>query len=295
MTPRKDDTLPTLPADQPADQPDGPAKAGPALLESVAIVFALLDQLTLARRPMGVTELAAAMDEPKPRVYRHLASLRQLGIVEQDPASEKYRLGAKLVGYGIAAGEQFDLRLIADPYLTRLRDQTGQTALLSAATHDSALVISAVDSTRQVCITVKPGNRVPAHCSAQGRIVLAWCDELTQRKLLKRQFEAFTPASMVDPVRLAERLQKIRRDLYEDACGEVLEGVNVLAAPIFRGTDKGDELVGTIGVIGPTKDVPSPPQAGLIAQVQEAAAEVSARLNSGAYEHLFAALSRHRG
>lgn len=261
-------------------------KTGPVVLESVAIVFTLLDQLAAARRPLGVTELALAIDEPKPRIYRHLASLRQIGIVEQDPVSEKYRLGAKLVTYGQAAGEQFDLRLIADPYLTRLRDQTSQTALLSAVTHDSALVISAVDSTNQVCITVKPGNRVPHHCSAQGRIALAYCEPSVQRRLLKRELQSFTGKSMTDPQRIIDRLELIRARLYEDADGEVLDGINVLAAPIFRGTDKGDELLGTIGIIGASKDVPSPPSKALIAQVQHAAAELTERLNGTSYRNL---------
>jgi IclR family transcriptional regulator, KDG regulon repressor len=122
---------------------------GPAILESVGIVFRLLDELALARRPLGVTELSQVVEEPKPRVYRHLASMKQIGVVEQDPVSEKYRLGSKLVVYGTASAEQFDLRAMADPYLTRLRDSTGQTALLSVATHDSALVVSAVESTRR--------------------------------------------------------------------------------------------------------------------------------------------------
>ncbi len=263
-----------------------PEKTGPAMLESVGIVFTILDHLAAARRPLGVTELALAMGEPKPRVYRHLASLRQIGIVEQDLASEKYRLGAKLVSYGTAAGEQFDLRLIADPYLTQLRDQTGQTALLSAVTNDSALVISSVDSTNQVCITVKPGNRVPHHCSAQGRIALAYCDPALQRKILKRELQAFTDRSIIEPAKILKRLEKIRRNLFEEANGEVLEGINVLAAPIFRGTDKGDELLGTIGIIGASRDVPSPPSEVSVAQVQHVAALLTERLNGTSYKHL---------
>ena len=261
-------------------------KSGPAMLESVGIVFEILDHLAGARRPLGVTELALAMGEPKPRVYRHLASLRQIGVVEQDQATDKYRLGAKLVSYGVAAGEQFDLRLIADPYLTQLRDQTGQTALLSAVTHDSALVISAVDSSNQVCITVKPGNRVPHHCSAQGRIVLAYCDPALQRKILKRELQAYTPRSLTDPAKILKRLELIRSQLFDDANGEVLEGINVLAAPIFRGSDKGDELIGTIGIIGASKDVPSPATESLVSQVQYAAAELTARLNGTSYQRL---------
>ncbi|MBI2728373.1 MAG: IclR family transcriptional regulator [Polaromonas sp.] len=255
--------------------------AGPGILESVGIVFDILDKLTQAGRPLGVTELAQLMNEPKPRVYRHLASMRQLGVVEQEALSEKYRLGARLVGYGAAANNQFDLRALATPYLNRLRDATGETAVLSVADQASALVIASADSANPVCISVKPGNRVPVHSSAQGRIVLAWCDAATQRKLLKPKLQRFTDKSSVDPQEVLERLARIRERLYEDANGEMIEGVNVLAAPIFSA---GDELVGVIGIIGAARDVPSPPASKLLKAVQGTAAEISARLGSDIYE-----------
>src|SRR4029077_4537599 len=234
---------------------------GPVLLESVGIVFRLLDELDLARRPLGVTELAQIVGEPKPRVYRHLASMKQVGAVEQDPITEKYRLAAKLVVYGTAASEQFDLRAVADPYLTRLRDVTGQTAVLAVATHDSALVVAVAESTRSVVISVKPGNRPAIHCSAQGRLVLAYLDQVAQQRVLRRKLPKFTDRSMVDPAEIQARLAIIRERLYEDADGELLEGVNLLAAPIVG---EREVLVGTIGVVGPSRDVPSPPTADLL-------------------------------
>ena len=255
--------------------------AGPGILESVGIVFDILDKLTQAGRPLGVTELAQLMNEPKPRVYRHLASMRQLGVVEQEALSEKYRLGARLVGYGAAANNQFDLRALADPYLNRLRDATGETAVLSVADQASALVIASADSANPVCISVKPGNRVPVHSSAQGRIVLAWCDAATQKKLLKPKLQRFTDKSSVDPQEVFERLARIRERLYEDANGEMIEGVNVLAAPIFSA---GDELVGVIGIIGAARDVPSPPTSKLLKAVQGTAADISSRLGSDIYD-----------
>lgn len=258
-----------------------PEKNGPPILESVAIVFRLLDELSTARRALGVTELAELIAEPKPRVYRHLASMRMLGAVEQDPATEKYRLGAKLVTYGSAAKEQFDLRAIAAPYLARLRDSLGQSAVLSVTTHDSALVVAAADSNKSVCITVKPGNRVPAHCSAQGRLVLAFLPEAEQQRALRRKLQQFTPRSLTDPEAIAARLALVRERLYEDADSEVIEGINLLAAPIFR---ESDVLVGTIGIIGPSSEVPSPPPAAMLEQVRAAAAELSERLNSDMYQ-----------
>jgi IclR family transcriptional regulator, KDG regulon repressor len=256
---------------------------GPVLLESVGIVFRLLDELALARRPLGVTELAQIVGEPKPRVYRHLASMKQVGAVEQDPITEKYRLGAKLVVYGTAASEQFDLRAVADPYLTRLRDVTGQTAVLAVATHDSALVVAVAESTRSVVISVKPGNRPATHCSAQGRLVLAYLDQVAQQRVLRRKLQKFTDRSMVDPAEIQARLAIIRERLYEDADGELLEGVNLLAAPIFR---ERDVLVGSIGVVGPSRDVPSPPTADLLNAIRSTAAELSVQLHSDIYQRV---------
>lgn len=264
-----------------APNPTGnPDKASPAILESVGVVFRVLDELAAARRALGVTELALLLEEPKPRIYRHLASMRQLGVVEQDPITEKYRLGAMLVTYGAAAGEQFDLRTLGDPYLTRLRDACGQSAILSVATHDSALVLSAADSLRSVCITVKPGNRVPAHCSAQGRIVLAFLDEPNRQRVLRRKLQQYTPLSLTNRAQIDERLALIRERLYEESDGEIMEGVSMIAAPIFSGDDK---LVGTIGVTGPTSELKVSHDPTVLIEVRTAAADLSARLRCDIY------------
>lgn len=88
-----------------AEDKDGKegTSSGPVLLESVEMVFRLLDELTAARRPLGVTELAQLLQTAKPRTYRHLASMRQLGILEQDPSTEKYLLGSRLVATASSA------------------------------------------------------------------------------------------------------------------------------------------------------------------------------------------------
>lgn len=269
--------------DEKSEEPTIGSK-GPALLESVEMAFRLLDELTSARRPLGVTELALLLDAAKPRTYRHLASLRQLGIVEQDPSSEKYRLGAKLVSYGDAASEQFDLRALADPYLTRIRDATGQTALLAVADHDSALVVSCVESNANVCISVKPGNRVLPYGSAQGRTVLAFSDEANQQRVMRRKMPRLTDNTMSTPEALAIRLKLIRQRFYDDAEGELTPGINALCCPLFR---ENDVIAGTIGVVGPSSAIPTPPPKAMLQEIQSAAAEISERLNAMTYSKGF--------
>jgi DNA-binding IclR family transcriptional regulator len=139
------------------------------------------------------------------------------------------------------------------------------------------------ESTRSVVISVKPGNRPATHCSAQGRLVLAYLDQVAQQRVLRRKLQKFTDRSMVDPAEIQARLAIIRERLYEDADGELLEGVNLLAAPIFR---ERDVLVGSIGVVGPSRDVPSPPTADLLNAIRSTAAELSMQLHSDIYQRV---------
>jgi DNA-binding IclR family transcriptional regulator len=224
-------------------------------------------------------------------MYRHLASLRQLGLIEQDSQTEKYRLGAKLVIYGQAASEQFDLRAIADPYLTRLRDATGQSAMVSVATNGAALVVASADSLSNICISVKPGNRVMAHCSAQGRVILAFSDATTEARLLKGDLPSYTQHSLVSPEAIAQRLALIRERLWDVADSEVTLGISALAAPIFRDEST---VAGTIGIVGTNVDIPPVPPAVLIEEVQAVAAEISERLNNHTYAKTIAPQSQRR-
>ena len=59
-------------------------------LQSVQTAFRILDQLANTRGPVGVTELARALGELKPRVYRHLSTLKRLGVVFQDSRNGGY-------------------------------------------------------------------------------------------------------------------------------------------------------------------------------------------------------------
>lgn len=251
-------------------------------LDSVAMVSRVLEELAGAPSAVGVTELARLLGESKARIHRFLASLKQHGLVDQEQATERYRLGWRLFQLGERAGVQFDLRRIADPYLKQLRDLTQQSALLSLPLNGEALVIASADNDSGVCITVKPGNRPAAHASAQGRIALAWATGAqTDRLLTPGHLRAFTPHSLTDPHQVRERVMLVRQRLWEEAPNEVLLGINVLAAPVLR---EGNELVGIIGIVGSIQDIPSPPAAHQLKLVQGAAAALSGMLGNELYQ-----------
>ena len=249
-------------------------------LQSLQTTFRILDELANAQGPVGVSELARALGELKPRVYRHLSTLKGLGVVFQDAKNGGYSLGSRLFSLGEAALEQFDLRLIAAPFLTRLRDQTQQTALLSVPANGEPIVVSCVEYLDRLSISSRPGNRPPPHCSSQGRVALAFSHESASKRVLGRKLAAFTQHSMTDRQRIADRLQIIRERFFDDAADEVRLGINALSAPVFRGDD---EFVGIMGIVGTSAQIGAPPPRPLLQSLHRVAAALSAELNCRIY------------
>jgi DNA-binding IclR family transcriptional regulator len=249
-------------------------------LQSLQTAFRILDALSNAHGPVGLSSLAAELGELKPRVYRHLATMKRLGVVFQEARNGGYTLGGKLFTLGEAALEQFDLRLVAAPFLTQLRDLTRQTALLSVAGNGEPIVLSGVEYRDRLAIMSHAGNRPPPHCSSQGRIALAFADEAARNRILARKLVAFTPRSLTQRPEIETRLELIRERFFEDAIDEVRLGINAVSAPIFR---EPDVCVGIIGIVGTSAEIPSPPPQALIRTLHRVAGLLSAELNCRIY------------
>ena len=249
-------------------------------LQSVQTAFRILDELSNALGPVGLTDLAAKLGELKPRVYRHLSTLKRLGVVFQDGRNGGYSLGGKLFSLGEAALEQFDLRFVAAPFLTRLRDQTRQTALLSVPGNGEPIVLSCVEYLDRLVISSRPGNRPPPHCSSQGRTALAFADEAARKRILGRKLAAFTEHSITDRGLIEARLKIIRERFFEEAVDEVRLGINALSAPVFRDDD---EFIGIMSIVGTSAQIGSPPPRPLILTLHQVAAALSAELNCRIY------------
>ncbi|MBU8542363.1 MULTISPECIES: IclR family transcriptional regulator [Roseomonadaceae] len=254
---------------------------GTAAVRSVLMAVRVLEAMALAGGPLRVSDLARHLSEPKGRVHRHLVTLRLAGLVAQEETTERYHLTWRMFQIGQAAGEQFDLKRVAEPAMHRLRDTVGQSVLLAVPTGGDPLVVHALEAPNKVLISVQPGNRPPAHCSAQGRIMLAFGPAEALARALAGPLEPLTAHSLTDPAALRARLELVRERLWETAPQEALLGINVLAAPIFAA---GEMLVGSLGLVGSVQFVQDPPDGAMLAALQEAAGEVSTRLGATRFQ-----------
>jgi IclR family transcriptional regulator, KDG regulon repressor len=252
-------------------------------IQSVVITGQIIEALAAAGQPMRLTALASQLGEPKAKMHRHLSTLKHLGFVDQDAKTETYRLGLKLVYIGQSAIDQFDLRRLAEPYMSRLRDLTRQTVVLSTPANGDAIINAVVESPNLVTISVRLGYRLPAHASAQGRLNLAFAPAAVQQRILARKLQAFTPRTLVDPATMRERLAQIRRELFDVSMDETLLGISAVAAPILNFDN---ELVGAIAIVGTTQDVHEPVDPEQLKLLRACTKAISLRLNSTAYEGL---------
>lgn len=264
-----------------ADADPHAASKNPNSVEAVKVAMRILDELAVQQRPMGVTELADALSETKPRIHRHLSTLKEIGLIDQEQATDRYHLGWRVFQLGEAAGKQFDLRVLAEPYMVRIRDELRETAVLAVPINGMPMVIATVDNIYgRILISVKPGNRPLTHCSALGRLTLAFQPQALIDARLAEPLSAETPQSITDPARIRERLAAIRRQFYEISDGEMMMGVTTIAVPIFR---NGGQLAGALAIVGSVQNVPNPPLAAQVETLQRHAAELSGQLNSQAY------------
>jgi DNA-binding IclR family transcriptional regulator len=250
-------------------------------VQSVGTSFRILDELAAAGRPLRLTEIANALHETKAKIHRHLTTLRQLGVIEQDGGTERYRLGWKLIQLGESVAEQFNLREIAAPYLTAIRDETRETALLAVPVGWETQVISVADNIyARVFISIKPGNRPLPHAAAQGRVVLAFSAPDVVDRALSRELVRLTPHTITDKVLLRERFAAIRERLWDTADSEIIEGVNTLSVPILR---DGNEIAGVFSIVGLSGNIPGDPDPHQLEVLHRQARLLSESLNGMTY------------
>lgn len=254
---------------QSSDDKDGTIK-------SVAVAAQILEALANSGGPVRLADLSRHLDMPRARIHRHLKTLRELGFVSQERNGERYWLGSKLFHLGQAAREQFEITRIADQPMHALRDTFGQTIVLSTPINGEALIVAVAESENVVQISVRPGARLSAPQSAQGRISLAYAPASVRERIL-------TPLSASVRKETEARIMLIRERLYEFSSGEMLGGINVLAAPLLG---DGNELAGTLAVVGAAQDVVESRDA--IKALHTRTAEISAILGSDAYARISA-------
>src|SRR4051794_16883140 len=150
--------------------PDSGSLSGSLLTLSRSV--AILDALaaTPAARGLSHATLARQLHVQRSTLYRYLAALEELGLVEADADTHRYRLGPRLLVLGAAAlGEHAFLRH-AKGFVNEIAAATGETAHAAVYDQGQSVTLEIADGAGPIGPRISIGSRRPAHCSASGKI-----------------------------------------------------------------------------------------------------------------------------
>jgi IclR family acetate operon transcriptional repressor len=199
-------------------------------------VLAILAELARHGDGIGLEEMARAVSSHKATVHRALASLRRAGFAAQDGRG-RYLLGDEYLRLAFAHHEARPDHVRISPVLQTLAERYGETAHYAVLDGGSVVYRSKVDPPHgAVRLTSTIGGRNPAHCTAVGKLLLAYAlpdDAAVRSWAAGRTLERRTARTLTTATALARELRLIRRRGWATDDQENEAGVNCLAVPAF--------------------------------------------------------------
>ena len=168
-------------------------------LSSVTTAIRLLKAFSEDEVEIGVSALALKLKVAKSTVHRLAVTLVSEGLLEQNPETERYKLGVGLFGLGTLVRRRMNVSNEARPFLFDLRKHTGETIILGIPTDIEIMHVYDLESPQALSIKSDLGVRRPAHCTAVGRAIFAFAPEETIEHVLAGPLARRTPRTPVDP------------------------------------------------------------------------------------------------
>lgn len=248
------------------------ARVVPAVVRALDILELFLDRPELSAR-----EVTERLDLPRTTVHELLVTLAERAYLIAVPGQPvRYRLGMPVFQLGSAFAGRLDLVREAQGVAREVAaacDEAVHVAVLDGA---DVIYLVKVDSTHPVRMVSAVGRRLPAHCTAVGKVLLAGLDhDGVNGVLAKGPLAAMTPASITDPDRLRAHLAEVRAAGLGADVGESDTAMRCVAAAV---RDHSGAVVAAMSVSAPIiRWAPESPEkwAGL---VRAGAAALSARM-----------------
>lgn len=212
------------------ESPDKARDGRQAIRRALTILEAFLD---LPDPYVGLGDLARRAQLSPSTTHRLVSAMVDAELLMQDPQSGRYGLGPKCIQLGRKALGGIGLEVRALPAMQALAWQVQGSVNLGILSGDGALYIQKVESPQALRLNLPVGTKIPLHCTAIGKILLAGMDpEAMQRFLDNVPLSALQPHTMTDPSALAAHIGQVKRQGYATDDEEFLRGVNCLGVPI---------------------------------------------------------------
>ncbi len=247
------------------------------VVQAVDRALDILESFGYSQEELGVTELSRKLRLPKNNVFRLLATLETRGYIEQDQRTGNYRLGIKTFEVGNVFLHHLGLRRQARPVLEELLAKCNETAYLAVVDATEAVYILTQETSHAVRVASRMGQRLPAYCTAAGKVQLAYESQDRLVELFRdRHLTPRTPNTLAELPKLLAHLREVAKQGYAVDDEELELGMRCVAAPV---RDYSRRVVAGVGLVGPvSRFTLERIESELVPIVVEAGVRISQRL-----------------
>jgi IclR family transcriptional regulator, KDG regulon repressor len=247
----------------------------PESVAAVLKVFAIVQALG-ERDESGISDLSLRLAMPKATLYRFLQTMKSLGYVRQEVDSERYGLTMKLFELGTKALQYPDLVELAKPHMLHLADATGETVHLGTLIDSEIIYIHKIDSRHNLGMYSRIGRRAPLHCTAIGKVLLAWEGAAHRERVLAGcDFKRYRDKTITEPEAFDRELDRTRDQGYGQDREEFDDHIRCIGVPIF---DRHNQAMAGMSVSIPTFRFDDAREAEVVAMLKDASRQISKQL-----------------
>jgi IclR family transcriptional regulator, pca regulon regulatory protein len=211
--------------------------------------LAILACFSLERPLLGIAELADMLGMSRSTTHRYVITLVALGYLRQG-AQRKYRLALQVTDLGMATMNSTGLREHARPYIEELSRRSSYTVALAVLDGPEVLLVDRVSGRRggrgSTELGLEAGSRLPAHCTAMGKLLIAHLPSRERRELLAEvKLARHAGGAPASKRALRDELDAIPAEGLASSQEELVPGLLAIAAPV---RDESHEVVAAAGM-----------------------------------------------
>jgi len=223
----------------------------------------------------GISEIARVTGLHKATTHRIMMTLLNGGFLERAPDGERFRLGIRVVELGLGAVRGLDLRRVAFPYMQQLVERFDETCDLGIFDRGMVLYVEVVHSKHSLTIAARVGRRLPAYCTASGRVFLAFLPPKIVEPIWSEPLVPCTQRTTTSLAQLREELEAARQRGYALDDEEFEEGIRAVSVPI---RDIDGSVIAALSMPGPVNRMPPQRISEIADALLEAADAVSTHI-----------------
>lgn len=249
------------------------------IIQSLDRALRILDLFDEHDTELKITDISERMRLHKSTVHSLLKTLQMHGYIDQNLENGKYKLGLKLFERGNLVIHALDIRTVAKKHLIELSSKTGQTVHLVILDGKEGVYIDKVEGSTGTIMYSRIGRRIPIHCSAVGKALVAFKKPDDLRDILDGYvYTTHTANTITTEEEFLKELEKVCSQGYAVDNQENEPGVRCIAVPVGNHLD---QVIAAISMSTPLTNLENNDSEPVLELLKRAGAEISQQMGYG--------------